>query len=57
MGIVQSEKEDSDFAYAAHRKRMKQMLFLYMALLDGWQIKMLAPKQFHMTRVTRVHAT
>lgn len=35
---------------AAFRKRLKQMMFLYMALLSGWEVKMLGSNQFHMTK-------
>lgn len=31
---------------ALHRKTLKKMIFLYMSLLNGWQIKLIEPDKF-----------
>lgn len=37
---------------ALYRKKFKEIMFLYFALLHGWRIEMLADKTFHFSRNT-----
>ena len=43
-------KSSSDDMYALYRKKMKEIMFLYCALLNGWQIHMLDNKTFKFSR-------
>ena len=44
------EKEDSDKS-ADFRKMLKKIMFLYLAVLNGWQIQQISTNKFQMTKM------
>ena len=35
---------------AAHRKKIREILFVYRSILDGWCVQLISPGKYHITR-------
>lgn len=49
---LQEDQDQEQVDRAKIRKTFKKMMFMYMALLQGWQIHMLKDGKFHLSRNT-----
>lgn len=45
-----SRKAEKDVDMALYRRKIKEMMFLYMALHQGWSVQMLPDKTFKFTK-------